>query len=64
MRFVVETPMKRKTPRRPRVYDEQVYQALRRIWEFFDYQCGKRLVALMRANMEVLQAEMGRYRAA
>ena len=30
---------------------------LRRIWEFFDYQCGKRLVALMRANMEVLQAE-------
>ena len=55
--FVVGTPRKRKTSRRPRVYDEPVHQALRRIWEFFDYQCGKRLVALMRANMEVLQAE-------
>ena len=48
--FVFGTPRKRKTSRRPRVYDEPVHQALRRIWEFFDYQCGKRLVALMRAN--------------
>ncbi|MFW5695967.1 MAG: integrase catalytic domain-containing protein [Alkalispirochaeta sp.] len=42
---------------RERVYDEPVQTALRKIWELFDYQCGKRLVVLMRANMEALKAE-------
>ena len=28
-----------------------------KLWELFDYQCGKRLVVLMRTNMEVLKAE-------
>ena len=55
--FVVGTPRKRKKRTRERVYDDQVQRALRKLWEFFDYQCGKRLVVLIRANMELLKAE-------
>jgi hypothetical protein len=39
------------------IYDDPVKQALNRIWELFDYQCGKRLVVLMRMNMEVLREQ-------
>ena len=55
--FVVGKPRKAKKRERARKYDERVHQALRRLWTLFDYQCGKRLVALMRANMEVLKAQ-------
>lgn len=55
--LVVGKPRKRKRRIRERVYDDQVQRALRKLWEFFDYQCGKRLVVLIRANMEVLKAE-------
>lgn len=55
--LVVGEARKRKKPSRERVYDERVQQPLRKIWELFDYQCGKRLVVLMRANMGVLKAE-------
>lgn len=55
--FVVGQPRKPKERVRERVYDQRVSDALRCIWELFDYQCGKRLVVLMRANMEVLKAE-------
>lgn len=59
VRLVVGQPRKNKSRRRParRIYDEPVIQALRRIWELFDYMCGKRLAVLMRLNMELLQAE-------
>jgi hypothetical protein len=55
--LVVGDPRKPKKRSRVRVYDEAVHASLRKIWELFDYQCGKRLVVLMRTNMEVLQAE-------
>ncbi len=49
-----------RTPRprgRGRVYDQKTLAALQQIWELFDYQCGKRLIVLMRTNMEVLQVQ-------
>lgn len=55
--LVVGEPRKPRKRTRERIYDEHVQQALRRLWELFDYQCGKRLVPLMRTNMEVLKAE-------
>ena len=55
--FVVGTPRKPHKRTRHRVYDERVHHALRKLWQFFDYQCGKRLVVLMRTNMAVLEAE-------
>ncbi len=57
VKVVVGAPRKaRKRVGRP-IYDAPVHQALRRIWELFDYQCGKRLVMLMRWNMDVLRAQ-------
>jgi len=55
--FVVGEARKRKKRTRERVYDGQVQEALRELWELFDHQCGKRLIVLMRTNMEVLKAE-------
>ncbi|TVQ37280.1 MAG: transposase [Spirochaetaceae bacterium] len=55
--FVVGKPRKRKKRTRECVYDEALQDSLRKLWELFDYQCGKRLVVLIRANMEVLKAE-------
>jgi hypothetical protein len=55
--FVVGEPRKRNKRTRERMYDEPVRDSLRKLWEFFDYQCGKRLVVLIRANMEVLKVE-------
>jgi hypothetical protein len=55
--LIVGESRKPKKRNRDRVYDEAVHASLRKIWELFDYQCGKRLVVLMRANMEVLKAK-------
>ena len=55
--FVVGNPRKRKKRTRERVYDERVHGVLRKLWELFDYQCGKRLVVLIRTNIEILKAE-------
>ena len=59
VRMVVGQARKDKPRRRAarRIYDEPVMQALRRVWELFDYMCGKRLAVLMRLNMELLQEE-------
>ena len=40
-----------------RVYNEAVRAAVRRVWELFDYMCGKRLAVLIRVNVEVLHRE-------
>lgn len=55
--FVVGAPRTPKKRSRERVYDEEVQRALRQLWELFDYQCGKRLVVLLRTNMAVLKAQ-------
>jgi hypothetical protein len=55
--LVVGAPRKARDRGRGRVYDDGVYTSLREIWKYFDYQCGKRLVVLLRNNMEVLKAQ-------
>jgi hypothetical protein len=41
--------------RRPRVYDEAVLSALRRIWVILDCLCGKRLAAVLPQTIAVLE---------
>ena len=44
-------------PRRhsPRYYDQEVYRALKQVWELFGGMCGKRLVAVLRHQLPVLE---------
>lgn len=44
-----------------RLYDEPVEQAVLRLWEFFHFICGKRLVSVIRNNLDVL-AKSKRFR--
>ena len=49
------------TVRRKRVYkryyDDEVAQVLIKLWKFFRYICGERLVPLLRANLQVISAK-------
>ena len=47
----------RRRPRRstPRIYDQQVARALKQIWYLFGCLCGKRLVAVLRHQLPVLE---------
>jgi len=51
---VVGTPKKYKKRTGKRIYDEAVKEALKKLWQTFDYMCGKRLVVLLRMNMDLL----------
>ena len=44
-------------PRRhsPRYYNQEVYRALKQVWELFGGMCGKRLVAVLRHQLPVLE---------
>ena len=42
---------------RPKKYGEEVIRAVRHIWEFFDYQCGKLLAPLIKGMIEFLKAD-------
>jgi hypothetical protein len=42
---------------RPKKYGEDAIAVVCRVWEFFDYQCGKLLVPLIRLMIEFLTAE-------
>ena len=46
-----------RSPRRsiPRVYDQQVYAALKKVWYLFGCMCGKRLVGVLRHQLPVLE---------
>jgi len=35
-------------------YDDEVAQVLIKLWKFFRYICGKRLVPLLRANLDAI----------
>jgi hypothetical protein len=61
VRFIVGKPPKRKKRAGWRRYDEAVRAAVRKIWELFDYMCGKRLAVLIRMNVALLcsQPELG-----
>ena len=54
VQFVVGKLKKRKKGRGTVIYDEPVQKAIRRLWEFFDYMCGKRLAVLIRMNLTLL----------
>jgi len=61
VRFLVGRPPRRKKRAVPRRYDQAVREAVRKIWELFDYMCGKRLAVLIRMNVALLgsQVELG-----
>ena len=46
-RIVVGDMHQRQQRLKPRYYDEQVLQALIKLWQLLNYLCGKRLVAIM-----------------
>lgn len=54
VKFIVGKPKKRKKRIGKRIYDDSVKEAVRKIWELFDYMCGKRLAVLIRMNIDVL----------
>lgn len=61
VKFIVGKPGRRKKRTGRRIYDEPVIEAVRKIWELFDYMCGKRLAVLIRMNINLLydEAELG-----
>ena len=54
--LVVGRPRERKRTGRV-IYGEDVRAAVKELWKFFDYMCGKRLVVLIRMNIEALMLE-------
>ena len=61
VRLIVGIPRERKRRVGKPLYGPAVKKALRKIWELFDYMCGKRLGVLIRLNIAVLarQADLG-----
>lgn len=57
VRFIVGKPRKPKKRVGRRVYGEGVRKALEKIWELFDYMCGKRLAVLIRMNIVLLASQ-------
>jgi len=57
VKLVVGAPKKHKKRKGTPIYDEAVREALKKIWQTFDYMCGKRLVVLLRMNMDLLYEE-------
>ncbi|MDR1469854.1 MAG: hypothetical protein LBT00_11230, partial [Spirochaetaceae bacterium] len=40
---------------RPRAYTDEAIACLRKVWAFYDFQCGTLLAPLMRLQMPVLE---------
>jgi len=61
VRLVVGKPRERKKRTGKPLYGPAVKTALRKIWELFDYMCGKRLAVLIRLNLAALanQPDLG-----
>ena len=53
--LVVGQPRKKRRRPREKIYDEQVFQALKKIWAVFDCICGKRLVVVLRTMLPILE---------
>jgi len=51
---VVITSSRRKKRVYPKYYDDEVAAVLIKLWKFFRYICGERLVPLLRANLEAI----------
>jgi len=54
VQLVVGKPKKKKKRVGSIIYGEPVRKAIRRLWELYDYMCGKRLAFLIRLNIDVL----------
>jgi len=54
-RIIVGYTKKRKQTKRPRIYDDEVKKAVRKIWYMFDCICGKRLVTVLRTMVPILE---------
>jgi hypothetical protein len=57
VKFIVGTPKKPMKRVGKIIYDELVRESVKKIWETFDYMCGKRLAVLIRTNIEFLSQE-------
>jgi len=57
VRFVVGKPTKRRRRAPRRIYDQAVREAVHKLWQLFDYMCGKRLAVIIRLNIAMLQSE-------
>ena len=53
--LVVGHPKKRRRRPRERIYDETVFDALKKVWVIFDCICGKRLVAVLKTMLPILE---------
>ena len=42
---------------RPRVYDKEVARAVKKLWEYFGFMCGKKLVPLIRTTIPFLKED-------
>lgn len=57
IRVVIGASHKRKKRKGIRIYGQNLQDSLRKIWELFDYMCGKRLVVLIRQNIDLLELQ-------
>ncbi len=55
VQLVVGRPPKKRRKPRARVYDQEVFEALKKVWVIFDCLCGKRLVAVLRTMLPILE---------
>ncbi len=53
--LVVGRPRKKRRKPRERIYDEEVFQALKKVWAIFDCICGKRLVVVLKTMLPILE---------
>jgi hypothetical protein len=57
VKVVVGKPRKGKKRPGRRIYGEAVRKAVKQLWKFSDYMCGKRLAVFIRMHIQVLAAE-------
>ena len=52
---VVGHPKKIRRKPREKIYDEKVFEALKKVWVIFDCICGKRLVTVLKTKLPILE---------
>ena len=53
--LVVGQPRKKRRKPRERIYDQEVFESLKKVWVIFDCICGKRLVSVLRTMLPILE---------
>jgi hypothetical protein len=53
--LIVGRPRKKRRKPRERIYDDEVFQALKKVWAIFDCICGKRLVVVLKTMLPILE---------